>query len=265
MQFKLWLEDYGNKKININGWPVMQKDGINEFSFHGQQKPVGQELQQWKISFKQMVEEDVKILGKVLGNISQLIPQNHRPDIQIYYQPDYKQRKDLGRDVAGEAGKDYVMIYRTPSINFQQVYTQQVLAHEIGHTIFAKLTDEEKQEIVKIAQSMNSPSAYGKLDYVYPALKAPAENHTSGNEWFAEVIARVMFNPVEVQSNPIMKAVKSVFSSIGNWLDPDAWRTSSFKKKFKGQGEEALKKIIQTGASRQPELKKIDLADLLGN
>jgi hypothetical protein len=65
------------------------------------------------------------------------------------------------------------------------------LAHEIGHVLFS--VDSSIQKIIARAANTNpSPSAYGSPSYVYPGLSEPITHHKSGNEWMAEMFAKLV-------------------------------------------------------------------------
>lgn len=75
-----------------------------------------------------------------------------------------------------------IHIYKTADLANLPV----TLAHEIAHSIYNGLSNSQKEEIKRLANSTASPSNYGRPDY------NSSESHVSGNEWFAEMIAKII-------------------------------------------------------------------------
>lgn len=100
-------------------------------------------------------------------------------------------------------GTHYVTINVKPDTNPDNVI--KTFVHEIGHIIFSTLSAEQQKEIENMANKTQSPSNYGRTNYVYSGLKEPSKNHKSGNEWFAEMLALVVANPNGNQKSGFFK------------------------------------------------------------
>jgi len=93
---------------------------------------------------------------------------------------------------------------RSKHNNYIQLYQSNinVIAHEIGHTVYATLPAEQQKAVEYVANESLPPSAYGAPDYLYPGHKQPVKAHRSGNEWFAEMLALLATRP-ELLNTPI--------------------------------------------------------------
>ncbi len=92
----------------------------------------------------------------------------------------------------------------------------KVIAHEVGHHVYRSLSQQDRDRIKPLA-STTKISDYGRPDYLFQGLNTPTPQHSSGEEWFCEMLAFWASNPHSSQGG-VHNQVKD-FS--GSWLDPD--------------------------------------------
>ncbi len=106
----------------------------------------------------------------------------HGISVGGYFNSYRNQHTKLAKPVGAYGG--YIEVFGDMRIND----FIDVISHEIGHSIFDKLSYQD-QQTVKLIAKQYKVSDYGDVNYTYPNKSAPGIGHTSGNEWFAEMIA----------------------------------------------------------------------------
>ena len=147
----------------------------------------------------------------------------HRVPIMFFYQS-WGQPSGFGNVKAmGLAHPDHVRIFG----NVDEKNMISVLAHELGHIVFSRLSGEEQAKVLNLAKTITPANNYGRLDFVYPGLTQATQNHTSGNEWFAtaiEYFATNYNNKVpSLDQLTLMKGVKNVLATASSQGNP--WKT----------------------------------------
>lgn len=118
---------------------------------------------------------------------------------------------------AGHADDDHVMIFGTL---FERTHLVHILAHEIGHVVYARLSHDEQQRVKDLASRLRM-TRYGDPDYVYPGLSSPTQNHSSGNEWFAEMIAFWTLNADRLSGKVTTNNVRDLKHIDSDRIPPD--------------------------------------------
>lgn len=207
MNFKQFLEakkllNSNQKPININGWNVY---------FSGDSEDL-----------KSKAIKDIDIATKRLIAIG--ISKTIKVPIIIYIKNELDKQNGLEYLGKASAGKyrrlpgqiemnkgnttHSIKLYISKNVSDKEII--RTFIHEVGHIIYSSLDKNDQTEIMNMANKIKSPTEYGNVDFKYDKNSKPEYNHTSGNEWFAEMLAEVIINPEYGKNKGFVSKIKSL-------------------------------------------------------
>lgn len=132
--------------------------------------------------FLNLKKNDAAMLQKLIATLMSLGVRKHNriPIILSYEVND----SDTG---SYKSSDDYFIVYRNPNWPVQELVG--TVSHEIGHAIYQRLDQTEKDQIRNDSGQIPSFTRYTDPKFVSYGRQTPTEDHESGNEWFADYVA----------------------------------------------------------------------------
>jgi hypothetical protein len=140
------------------------------------------------------------------------IRRNLRCPIVFFYQGE-KEPSGYGSTYA--AGKFYTRQGRNAAVIYGNTIDDQtidVIVHEIGHKVYAMLPLAQQAFVMSLANTTPLLTNYSNPSYVYKGTTQPHLNHTSGNEWLAEMLMLLVRNPQAFNRNTILPTKQAQYS-----------------------------------------------------
>lgn len=197
---------YRNDKLKVNPQSANYHFGLTKDKVASER--IRKEILGWEVwflnetdspDFKGWVEGQEREVYDVLSALQQLgVRKTMRHPIFIHFGKGSGPSK-LADDNAGGLAVSKtavrghgINIKDTPGVHIYANLSKDIketLVHEITHIIYSTLSFEQQKNIKMLANSSYSPSFYGMPGTVFNNQKNPHVHHSSGNEWFAEMVS----------------------------------------------------------------------------
>lgn len=207
-EFAFDAKEFGPARAFAQAFRYVVHDAITEtVRLLTANSPTGYDRSDEYYTYERMALQTADHATKALAGLG--IRRSLRCPIVFFYQKD---PEPSGFGTSFAAGKFYTHKGRNAAVMYGDKVTLQTLnttLHEIGHKVFDMLTPDQQARVKQLAETTPPLTHYSRPDFVYPGTDAPHANHTSGNEWLAEMFMLLATNPslnlnVRPANNPLM-------------------------------------------------------------